>query len=182
MEEARRPTIKGVFVKSHIRGLERARGRSGLIELQRRFGRPVHYGNTDNVPVKDEVEILEHIVDMYSQTPLSRDERATEAGRLHFRDFKTTTLGSIISPFFGLSPKLVFMQCPAIGGYVFRNVEFIAQDTGEHAVKIILFNNDYPLEHFKGFFEEWLSAFDLTGTVTARASGSTRYEYDIEWQ
>ncbi len=182
MEGILRPTIKGVFVKSHIRAVERVRGREGLIELHRRFGRPFNYSNDSNVPVADEVAILEHIVDMLSPRALSGPERSLEAGRLHFRDFSSTRLWKILQPLFKLNPKFVLMQSHAIAGYVFKHVEFASEDFGEHTVKITMFNNDYPLEHFKGFFEEWMYSFGLQASVEALERTRTRYEYVISWK
>lgn len=181
MDAPGRPTIKGIFVKSHLKAFERVRGREGLIELHKRFGRPLNYSNTDNVPVADEVALLEHIVELVSDRPLSREERCLEAGRLHFRDFRTTPLWNLLSPLFGLSPKFVFMQSHRIAGYVFNGVIFTPEDTGERSVRITLFNNDYPLEHFKGFFEEWLTVFGLTPHITATSHTKQRYQYDISW-
>ncbi len=182
MDPAPRPTIKGVFVKSHIRAVERVRGHEGVNELHRRFGRPLNYGNADNVPIADEVAILEHIVDMFASHPLTPSERALEAGRLHFRDFRSTPLWNIIGPIFGLSPKFLLMRSGVIAGYVFKGIEFITQDMGGNTVKITMFNNDYPIEHFKGFFEEWLSSFDLKPRVEAAAHTRGRYEYTMSWE
>ncbi len=182
MEEIPRPTIRGVFVKSHLHALERVRGREGLNELHRRFGRPLNYSNGERVPVADEVAILEHIVDMLSPRPLSPRERSIEAGRLHFRDFRATPAWNFIQPLFHFSPKFVLMRSRAIAEYVFKGIVFVSEDLGERMVKITIFNNDYPLEHFKGFFEEWLMSFGLHPQVEAVAHTRGRYEYTISWK
>ena len=181
MDEVPRPVIKGVFVKSHINALERVRGRDGLNELHRRFGRPINYGNYDTVPVADEIAILEIIVDIVSSHPLTPSERSLEAGRLHFRDFRETPLWNILKPLFDFSPKFLLMRSHTIAGYVFKNVEFVSEDYGEHTVKITMFNNDYPLEHFKGFFEEWMASFGIPAQVDALSRTRGRYEYTISW-
>jgi len=181
MDEAPRPTIKGIFVKAHIRGLERERGREGVLELHQRFGRPINYHNTDNVPIKDEVELLEHIVDILSPRQLSKTDREIEAGRLHFKNFATTPLWGIVDSLLGSNPRLLLLQAAKIAGYVFQDVQFISEDLGERSVRITMFNNDYPVEHFQGFFQAWLFASGLVGSVDAKADGRTRYEYTISW-
>ncbi|MFA7309848.1 MAG: DUF2378 family protein [Candidatus Paceibacterota bacterium] len=181
MEEAPRPTIRGMFVRSHIKSLESVRGTAGLNELQKRFGRPVNYSSGDHVPIADEVKILEHIAEMVSSRPLSREEREEEAGKLHFRNFTQTPLWNLLRPIIGVNQKFVLMQSARIAHYVFHNVEFISQDLGGNNVKITLFNNDYPLAHFKGFFKEWLLYAGLRGTVEATAHTRGRYEYAISW-
>ncbi|MBI5644835.1 DUF2378 family protein [Candidatus Kaiserbacteria bacterium] len=181
MDEAPRPTIKGIFVKSHIRGLERERGAEGLRLLREKFGRPLNYGNGDDVPVADEVQILEHIVDILSGGSLSLHERHLAAGRLHFRNFSTTPLWKIVSFVFMGNTKRILMQSARISGYVFRNVHFISESLDERRVKITMFNNDYPLEHFQGFFQQWIAQADLNGDVEAAAHTRGRYEYTISW-
>lgn len=181
MDEAPRPTIKGIFVKSHIRALERDYGHPAVVDLTNRVGHSLEYKSTDDVPIKDEVRILEHIVDIIAPTPLSPKERELEAGRLHFRNFATTPLWSLTEQIFGSRPKFLLMQSSKIAGYVFQDVEFTSEDLGPTHVKITMFNNDYPLEHFEGFFEEWLRQANCVPHVKAAAHTRGRYEYDISW-
>jgi uncharacterized protein (TIGR02265 family) len=182
MDEAPRPTIKGIFVKSHIRALERERGSDGVIELQKRFGKPINYSNSDDVPVADEVLILEHIVDITSPVQLAREERELEAGRLHFRNFSTTPLWTLTEQIFGTKLKFLLMQSSKIAGYVFQDVHFASEDLGERSVRITMFNNDYPIEHFQGFFEQWLQSAGHKGKIAATAHTRGRYEYTISWE
>jgi hypothetical protein len=176
MEDAQKPTIKGIFVKSHIRALEHERGTDGVAELERRFGKSVSFASNDDVPVSDEVEILEHIVDITSPALLSREERELEAGRLHFRNFATTAVWLLIQQIFGTNLKFLLMQSSKIAGWVFRGIEFVSEDVGPTSVKITMFNNDYPLEHFQGFIEQWLRYSRVQGIVEATAHTRGRYE------
>ena len=182
MEPTERPTIKGIFVKSHIRALERERGVEGVRELTERIGHPINYLNTDDVMISEEVQILEHIVDMLSAEPLTKEEREREAGRLHFRNFSTTPLWHIIDPLVGSNLKFVLLQSSRIAGYVFQGVQFTSEDIGPKKVRITLFNNDYPINHFRGFFEEMLRYFELVGSVDAAGLTRGRFEYTISWQ
>lgn len=181
MEAAPRPTIKGMFVNSHVRALGLERGESGLAELRKRFGKQVSFSATDDVPVADEVKILEYIVDITSPVLLSDRDRELEAGRLHFRNFSTTTLWTLMLQVFGSNLKFLLMQSSKIAGWVFRGIEFVSEDAGEHVVRITVFNNDYPLEHFQGFFEQWLHFSNVKGSVEATADTRGRYEYTITW-
>ncbi len=182
MEAARRPTIKDMFVKSHIRALERDLGQAGITELERRFGRPILYGNGDDVPIADEVALLEHIVEMQSSEPLTHDEIELEAGRLHFRNFSATPLWKIIEPMFGWNHKRILMASTRISGYVFQDVQFSSEEMGESAVRIAMYNNDYPLAHFQGFLEEVLGHWRLDGRVDARIESIGCYVYTISWE
>lgn len=181
MEQPPRPTIKGIFVKSHVRALEREWGAAGVRELERRFGKPLVFVNTDDVPVSDEVSLLEHIVDMFTHDELSRGAREYEAGRLHFRNFVATPLWSVIETIFGLELKSLLMRSAKIAGYVFQDVEFVSEDLGERSVRITMYNNDYPLEHFQGFFDEMLVSFEKRGSTAALQKGAQHFEYTISW-
>ncbi len=178
---ATEPTIRGVFVKSHINALFKARGLVAIEDLKKRYSKPIDFGNTDNVPVREEVIILEHIVDILSEKQLSAAERRREAGKLHFKNFTTTPLWTLIISIFGNKIKTLLMQSPNIAGRVFSGVMFSSRDLGERTVRITLENNDYPLEHFQGFFEEWLSSAKLSGYVEAYARSDNVYEYLITW-
>jgi uncharacterized protein (TIGR02265 family) len=181
MDGAGKPTIKGLFVNSHIRTLKQESGHSGVIALQRRMGKPLRFKSADDVPVSDEVKMLEYIVDITTPTHLSAQERALEAGRLHFRNFSTTVLWTLIQQIFGTNFKFLVMQSSRIASWVFRGIEFTSEDLGGKNVKITMFNNDYPLEHFHGFFEQWLRQSGVEGTVRAESHTKGTYEYTISW-
>lgn len=175
------PTIKGVFVKSHLKALEKEYGISALEKLQQNFNRPIDFSDGEDVPVRTEVQLLETIVDTISKKKLTAKEREIEAGKLHFRNFATTPLWSVINSVFGQNFKLLLMQSPVIGGRVFNGVRFSSEDIGNRSVKIVMENNDYPLEHFLGFFEAWLAAAGLNGYVEGYARSEHIYEYVISW-
>src|SRR3954468_16882438 len=90
------PTIKGIFVMSHVRALERAKGKEAVHELVERCGMRVRFKNTDNVPVRDEVTIIENVLDILSGKPIPHSRREFEAGRLHFRNFSRTPMGKLV--------------------------------------------------------------------------------------
>jgi uncharacterized protein (TIGR02265 family) len=182
MEDAPRPTIKGLFVNSHIATLKRERGQAGVDALKERFGKPVSYRTTDDVPVADEVAMLEYIVDITSPVLLSPEERRMEAGRLHFRNFSTTILWAMVQQIFGTNFKFLVMQSSRIASWVFKGIDFQSEDLGGHSVRISMFNNDYPLAHFHGFFEQWLRQAGVEGYVDAAEHTHGRYEYTITWK
>ena len=178
---AEEPTIRGVFVKSHINALGKKRGEEGLKDLEKRYGASIDIGDTDNVPVREEVKILEYIVDILSPKPLAPVERAFEAGKLHFNNFTTTPLWTLVTSIFGKNIKLLLMQSANIAGRVFHGITFHSQDIGERSVRITMENNDYPLEHFQGFFDAWLTSSGVSGNVEAYARSENIYEYLISW-
>lgn len=82
-------------MKSHIYAVKRAKGLAGLDELQRRFGRPLTIRNNDNMPMTDEVDIINISFDIVPDHQLPA-EMDFEAGRFHFRNFLTTPLAKYI--------------------------------------------------------------------------------------
>jgi uncharacterized protein (TIGR02265 family) len=182
MASSAAPTIKGIFVMSHVRALAKEKGEEALKELERRFGRPINFKNSDNVPIRTEVEIIEHALDIASPHNLSESERHLEGGKLHFKNFSQTPLGRLVLPAFRGQFKLLMMQANNIAGHVFQGVRFFSEDIGEKGVRVTMDNNDYPLEHFQGFFTEWLHYSGLEGEVGAEDMGGNRYIYTVHWR
>ncbi len=182
MEDASRPTIEGLFVNSHLRAFSRERGSEGLAELLRRTGHEHHYASTDDVPVVDEIQLLECIVDITSPVSLSHEERQAEAGRLHLRNFSTTTMWTLVEQLIGRNLKFLFMQSSWIGAWVFTGIQFTSEDLGENRVRITMSNSEYPIAHFKAFFEQWLHELSVDGTVDAAELIPRRHTFTISWQ
>jgi uncharacterized protein (TIGR02265 family) len=174
------PTIKGIFVMSHVDALERVAGEEGMAELVRRMGRRVRYGSNDDVPVREEIEILEHVHDIVSGKPSYPRERSVGAGRLHFKNFSETPLGEVILALTNF--KTALLKSGWIAGRVFRGIEFIPEELGDRSVRIIMKNNDYAIDHFKGFFEAWMESSGLHGSVTASDKKESGYEYVLLWE
>ncbi len=175
------PVIKGIFVMSHVRALRRTHGADAVAELERRFGHPIDFGLNEDVPVRHEIAILEHIVDLSHPEPLPAEERQYEAGRLHFRNFSHTPLGVLVLPFFGNDFKKLALGIGSIAESVFEGISFQGSDAGPQAVKIVMDNTDYPLQHFRGFFAAWIEHGNLRGDVAARQEGDRMHVYDISW-
>lgn len=177
-----KPTIKGIFVNSHIKALSTKKGDGAIAELEKRFGRPVIFNNSENVLISDEVKIIEICLDLLFEKQFSGRERAYEAGRLHFQNFSTTPLAKIVFSLFKNSFKIVMLNADKIAGHVFSGVRFSTQEISEKSVVVRMENNDYPLEHFQGLFSEWMSFTGLTGEVAAKETVDGAYEYIMSWK
>ncbi|MBI2077178.1 MAG: DUF2378 family protein [Euryarchaeota archaeon] len=175
------PTIKGVFVNSHIQAVRRLLGEAGVAELSRRFGRPVSFANTDDVPIADEVAIIEHALDLTSAVAIPRSRRAYEAGRLHFRNFTTTPWAKVLFGLFPRNLKFMLLHAGTVAERVFKGVTFETHEMGPRSVQILMGNNDYPVEHFRGLFHEWMRYFGLKGEVSAGKTSDGRFEYIATW-
>jgi hypothetical protein len=178
----REPRIKGIFVNSHIKALEAAKGPEGVRELARRYGRPVRFRNSEDIPVREEVRIIELTLDIMSAKPIPPSERAFEAGRLHFRNFSTTPLARIIFAVYKPDFKRLMMQASNIAGHVFKGAVFTSQDLGPKGVRVTIVNNDYPIDHFRGLFQEWMEYSGKSGRVEAEASADGAYAYTMRWR
>lgn len=179
--DPQKPTIKGIFVNSHIKAVLKQKGAQGVSELERRYGAPLRFRNAQSIPVSEEVKIIEYALDILADQPVPEPDRAFEAGKLHFRNFSTTPLARIIFSMFRKDFKLMMLQSYSIAGHVFRGVRFSTEELGPKSIRVVMRNNDYPLDHFRGLFYEWLHFSGNTGTVTAMGSAE-RYQYDISWQ
>ncbi len=174
--------IRGVYVNTHLRALRREHGEHAFVELQRRFGKELRFDATELVPVGDEVRILEDIIAI-THPGIADDQKRIEAGKLHFRNFSHTTLWRVLKPFVAINLKWVLMRSRAIAGRVFQGVTFVSRDSGENSVVITLLNNDYPVEHFVGFFESLIMYTGYVPEVTAHTvAHGLMYEYLISWR
>src|SRR3954470_1085078 len=115
------PTIKGIFVMSHVQALARVKGDDAISDLVERCGRRVRFAANDNVPVRVEVQIIENVLDMLAGKKIPVGKREFEAGRLHFKNFANTPLGGIVLLF---KFKTALMRTPWIARRVFRGMEF----------------------------------------------------------
>lgn len=175
------PTIRGVFVNSHVDAVRRSKGEEGIRALEERYGKPVRFGNTERVPVREEIKIIEIAFQILSEIPATAEQLTFEAGRFHFRNFITTPLGKFVFSFFKDSFKSVMLRATAVAEQIFEGVEFSTQDLGPTSVKVTMKNNDYPLGHFKGLFHEWMHQSMGQGRVQASETPDGAFEYVMTW-
>jgi len=181
-EDNPRPTIKGIFVNSHIEAVKKLKGEEGVLALEHRYGKSLNFKNSEDIPVAEEVKIIEYSLDFLSTVPVTEENRAYEAGRLHFYNFTTTPLGKIIFSLFRQDFKLLAMKCQHIAGHVFRWVHFASEDLGPTSVRVTMTNNDYPMDHFRGFFAAWMEFAGLTGEAKAEEVEPNIYQYTMTWE
>lgn len=176
------PTIRGLFVMSHVSALEAQKGDAGIVELMTRYGKTIRFGALDNVPVREEVEIIEHVLDILTGDTVPRERRSFEAGKLHFENFSKTEIGGLILPLFRSNIRTFLMNANHIAGYVFKRVKFRSEELKPGHVHITMENNDYPMDHFAGFFQASAEYGGLKDAeVRAEDCGNRRYAYDIRW-
>ena len=176
------PTIKGIFVNSHIKAVQTAKGEEGVAELARRYGKSLIFKNTQDVPVRDEIRLIECAFDVLTQQTVNPEQRAFEAGRLHFKNFSTTPLARIIFSFYQKNFKLLMLHAGSIAGYVFSGVTFTSEEAGERSVRLTMKNNDYPIDHFRGLFQAWMDFSGLTGVVQGTEIDPNTYVYTMTWE
>src|SRR5262245_22308856 len=90
------PTIKGIFVRSHLQAVQDKKGSDGLATLAQKFGKPLLFSNLQDVPIKEEEKIIELCLELLEGYPVSESKLHYEAGRLHFRNFTNTPLARIL--------------------------------------------------------------------------------------
>lgn len=176
------PTIKGIFVNSHIRAVEKRHGPKGLERLETLVGQSLSFSAGQDVPVSLEVRVIEAAVELLVDHPVAADEVAFEAGKLHYRNFKGTPWAKVI---FGMFPRdFAFMvrHSPIIAERVFKGVLFEASELGPRTLKLSMDNADYPLDHFKGFFQEWMTDYGLQGNCVGQAVTPRHFDYVMTWR
>lgn len=182
MPLTRQPSIKGVFVQSHVETLRKTKGDKAVIVLEERLGRRAFFTRLENVPVKLEVAVIELVYDLLNEGhTLTGAARERAAGRLHFANFSETTFGSMLMhsmPQTKATFQTMLYNIGPIARSVIQHTDFRVEER-RGAVLIKLTNNDYPPEHFAGFFEEWMAQWGLDGTVTYKVKAPRVHEYTI---
>ena len=175
------PTIKGIFVNSLVQAVRRQKGPEGLARLEAAMGRSLDFGDFDDVPIREEVRLIEAANDILREAPLPERERAFEGGRLHFRNFKGTPIARMMFAVFPRNYRYLILHTPSIAQRVFKGVAFEAREVGPRALEVVMGNNDYPLDHFRGLFQEWMDDFGYHGVVEGHESGPAQYTYLMRW-
>ena len=170
------PTIKGLFVNSHVNRLKEAKGEEAVRELERLYGSGVAFKNLEDVPVREEVRIIELCLQILDPALAAGPERLEEAGRLHFRNFAETRLGTVLLaslPHTPQSLKTLLLNVGSIGRSVFKHTNLSGTEQ-RGGVVVVMENTDYPAEHFAGFFAEWALHYGLPrGAVRTETEDST---------
>lgn len=182
MTTDKKPTIKGIFINSHIKKVRQERGDEGVRELEKKFGMPLNFRNFEDVPVREEVHLIECALEVLEGNPIPDERKQFEAGRLHFKNFSQTPFGRIIFSQFRNNFKMLMMNTPNIAGHVFKDVRFYADELGPKEVRVTMENNDYPVDHFRGLFQEWMDFSGLKGTVEAQETAPNRFAYIMTWE
>ncbi len=179
------PTITGIFIHSHIAKLRYEKGEEGITELERRLGKPAIYSLLGRYPVKEEIEIIGHVLDILTDGRYEGDTREFESGRLHAQNFLRTTLGILVAssvPKTAEGFQTLILRSAGIARRVFRNTNFSAQMIGGH-IMVKMENNDYSIEHFRGFFHELMEQWGLTDiAVDTHERAPKTFEYTLAWE
>lgn len=151
------PTIKGIFVTAHVRAVRKSLGEEGVRRLEQTYGAPLSFGLGDPVLLKDEARLLECAVNLLAQKEIPPEVCSYEAGRLHFKNFRSTPLGRIVFPYFRRRTKHIFLRPRLITGYIFTGIEFRTKEIAPDLIRLRISNCGYPLAHWRGFFDAWLT-------------------------
>ncbi len=175
-------TIKGIFVRQHIKAIKKHKGSEGLKLLEQKFGKPLTIKNSDNVPIADEVKLLEAATIILHPKKYSQQELDYEAGKLHFINFSQSPIGRILFFSFNRNIKRILLHSNNITAHIMKGILFSAKSTGKKSILIMIGSNGYPLHHFRGFFEEWFTFSKVKGTVKATFQEPASHMYELDWK
>ncbi len=174
-----------MFVNSHVRRLKAAKGQFAVNELAERFGKLVQFRNLEEVSIKDEVAIIEICLDLMSENTIAPKDRAFETGKLHLQNFLGTPFGRIVVASQPITPngfKKLFLNARHIARHIFKNTDFTVVDSGKSSIRIVMLNSNYPLDHFKGLFFEWMLFWRLASPEITAEETAGRHEYNLRWK
>ena len=175
------PMIRGKYVRSHLKSIESDYGPNVATALRKRFVDRLAIRKREFVPIQLDNELFGATVDLLHAEQFAPERRSYEAGRLHFRAFSKGMLWQIVSGIFGKNLRLLLQQSPLVTAGIYRDVQFSAEPYGERSGLITITNQGYPLEHFRGFFEEYLAGSGFNGYVEVQRLDGNRIAYHISW-
>lgn len=176
------PTIKGLFFNSHVKAVRAKVGGNGVKQLEESLGFALSHSNSDDIPVTEEAALIEASLPLLSDPQISQNLKDFEAGKLHFKNFMSTPFANIIFSVFKSQFKLLMMNAHNIAGHVFNGMNFETKDVGKNSLHMIISNDYYPLDHFRGLFTAWMEYSGLQGTIHAREVSEHVHEYYFEWK
>lgn len=175
--------IKGMFVNSHINLLREKKGEDAIVRLESEYGDKLEFNAFADIPIARDKAILRHVLKaLKDTTSASVKTEMLNTGSLSFRDFVTTVYGKMILHVLDKDFKAAVLAYPHIAVHIYKNIHFYAQDLGEKAVRITIENSGYDMDHFYGFFTEWMAFWEYTGEVEAVSIREGIYEYTMRWQ
>lgn len=178
MEE---PMIRGKYVRCHLKYIEAECNPETVRTLRERFAGKLDFRRNDFVPIWMDNEILEAAARCLKGNDLPRQQLAYEAGRLHYRAFSETIMWQVLTRLFGKNLRLLLQQSPLITARIYRGTQFSSESYGERSGRITIINQGYPLEHFRGFFEEYLHERGFNGYADGQEFEKDRIAYNISW-
>lgn len=179
--EGKQPTIKGMFLNSHIRAVRKRFGERGVEKLRACYGKSLSFSSLQEVLVPDEVRLI-HCALNILRPAVPKEKQEFESGVLHFENFATTPLGKLIMMLSRRAIRKTLLQTKYLAPRVFKNVRVETRALGPREIRISMFNNDYPLEHFRGFFTAWVRSTGRTVQVEAQQNNARTHLFTLTWQ
>lgn len=174
--------IKGVFVNSHVKVLEKIKGKESIKALEKKLGRKANFKYLDDVPVSQEVKIIDFTLKELQKPSEGKKDMDFESGRLHFKNFVSTPYGRMLMSVLEKDIKKMLLSAPKFIKHIFKNVSVKSKEIDQKRVKIWFENSGYPLNHMRGVLYEWLVQWGYNGEVKARKISPNILEYIVKWE
>lgn len=182
MPEIKGPTIKGVFVNSHLKALVAAKGEAVLEALEKQLGLALKFHALEDVPVRTELKIINAAFAILNPGEIAPEVRDLKAGHLHFNNFADTIFGKLILAGFPKDFKSFVLRSDMVVNQILKGAAMSALDLGPKKVRLYFTRSPYPLFHLQGFFEAWMQYWKIKGQVKAEAGDQGRCEYVLTWK
>lgn len=172
-------TIKGIFLKNLVDLVNQKKGDPGIKQLEKMVG-DIHYSAIKNYPVETEIKLYhatENII-----FGMNNSETREKIGMLTFEIYAHSFIGKTMFSLLGGDIKKAAYSLQKVLNTVTTGMEIRMEDLGPNKVKVIMSNNPYEIEHYKGVYMGALEFFEKEGTVEAIESSPHNYEYLVSWK
>ena len=174
-------TVKGAFIKAHVKRVEKEKGKEGVETLEKLYGKSLNFNNLRDYDTQDEEKLIKACLKMMEKDKPGKDPDVL-AGRFHFETFAETLLGKTSLKLAINSPQEVFKVSQSVFPIVLKgaDIEFIEED--KKTIKLIIKNAGYAPRHFEGFFKAVLDHKNIPHAIVTRVNTSNEYEYLVTFK
>ena len=173
--------IKGLFIKEHIKRLQKIKGKDIINELEKKVGQSLNVTYLDYYPAKLEENVILKSLEILNQSTKYGDKDFT-AGIYHFETFIHTFYAENLVKLIHKDVLTGLKLSKAVFGTIFKGgVEVEIIDKGNNSAVINLISSNYQLNHFKGFYTAIINFIGFNADIVAKQISPDNYEYTITW-
>jgi len=171
-------TTVGFFLKHFIDYLEEKKGKSGVLELEKRVG-DINFSAFKNYLIEKELEVRKAIMEIIDGKETA--EGNFRFGEIVFESYVESVIGKTMLALAGKDIKKLAKSLQKIFDTVNAGIKVKVEDLDKNKMKLTFYGNRLPIKHYEGVLSAALKHFGHQEKILCNEISSGDYEYIIEW-